>query len=199
MAGFTLAEMLMVVAVLTIVTGAIFRQIGMAQKNYRAESQKLDFTEQQRTFADQFTRDLRQAGYPTALSMGPGAAANQVASGNLVINPAGTSLTMEGDLDGSGIVQVVTYDYNAATGSLERTASQKGLAVNPPLTIVQNVLPPVANPPLFQPCDATGNCAPNPIGAVKSVRVNFTLQGTNDARMPAIQTTMTATARLPNF
>jgi type II secretory pathway pseudopilin PulG len=197
--GFSLVEMLMVVLVLTIVTGSIFQQISKAQKNYRNESQKLDFTEQQRTFVDQFTRDLRQAGYPTPASAGPGAGANQVAAQTVAITPLGTptTLTMEGDLDGSGVVQVVTYDYNAATGSLERTASQKGQPANAPLTMVQNVMAPVANPPLFQGCDAAGNCPA--IGPIKSVRVSFTLQGvTQDNKVP-IQTTMTATARLPNF
>jgi type II secretory pathway pseudopilin PulG len=188
--GFSLVETLMVVLVLTIVTGSIFQQIAKAQKNYRYESQKLDFTEQQRTFVDQFTRDLRQAGYPSPRSVGAGASAAQT------VTITANSLTIEGDLDGTG-VQVVTYDYNALTSSLERTASPKGGAANAPLTMVENVLPPGTNPPLFQSCDAAGNCPAT--GTIKSVSVSFTLQGTTqDTRVP-IQTTMTATARLPNF
>lgn len=189
--GFTLVETLMVVLILTIVTGSIFQQIAKAQKNYRYESQKLDFTEQQRTFVDLFTRDLRQAGYPNPHSAGASPSAAQV----VTITP--TSLTMEGDLDGTGI-QVVVYDYNAATSSLERSATPKGFPANPPVTIVQNVLPPGANPPLFLSCDVAGNCPAAPT-ATKSVRVTFTLQGTTQDNRVAIQTTMTATARLTNF
>jgi type II secretory pathway component PulJ len=194
-AGFSLLETMVSVFILTLIVGTIFRQIQKAQTHYRAESQKLDFTEQQRSFLDEFTRDLHQAGYPTAYSNPNGAASPVV-----TIVPAppaiGTSLTMEGDLDGTG-VQVVTYDYNAANLTLERTAAPKG-AVGAPVVAVQNVLAPTANQPLFKAYDAAGN-SPPVVGPVKAIMITFTTQGAHDASGKTIQTTMTATARLPNF
>ncbi|HEX4603070.1 MAG TPA: prepilin-type N-terminal cleavage/methylation domain-containing protein, partial [Candidatus Angelobacter sp.] len=55
-AGFSLLELLMVVFLLTIVVGALFSQIERAQVRYRVEDQKLDLTQQEREFIDQFTR-----------------------------------------------------------------------------------------------------------------------------------------------
>src|SRR5215467_5752732 len=67
-AGFSLLELLLVVLLLSIVVGALFSQINRAQVRYRVEDQKLDITQQEREFIDQFARDLHQAGFPaTAL------------------------------------------------------------------------------------------------------------------------------------
>ena len=63
-AGFSLLELLLVVLLLTIVVAALFAQIERAQVRYRVEDQKLDLTQQEREFIDQFTRDLHQAGFP---------------------------------------------------------------------------------------------------------------------------------------
>src|SRR5512142_2620913 len=62
--GFSLIEMMVVVAVITIISGAIFEQIGEAQKNAASEQTKLDLFQQSREFMDQMARDLRAAGYP---------------------------------------------------------------------------------------------------------------------------------------
>ena len=202
-AGFTLVETMMAVLILTIVVGGIFSQINRAQTNYRVEGQKLDFTQQQREFIDQFTRDLHQAGYPTPASLGLPATAtgNSIALGLTSISL--DSLTMEGDLDGTG-VQVVTYDYNQATSSLERTVGPKGGVAGPTLAAVQNVLDP-GTAGVFTAYDVNGNVvnlnpAPLPLSQIKSVRITFTLQGGREVNgATQIQTTMTGMARLPNF
>ena len=75
MSGFTLLETMVAVLIMTIVVGAIFSQINRAQKNMRVEGQKLDLTQQQGEFLDQFARDLHQAGFPTLKSVGGNAAA----------------------------------------------------------------------------------------------------------------------------
>src|SRR5579859_268749 len=98
--GFTLIELMMVVLLLSIVVGAVFSQIERAQVRYRVEDQKVDLTQQEREFIDQFTRDLHQAGYPSASMLGPGATANQIAAG--VLSVSGNDLVMEGDVDGDG-------------------------------------------------------------------------------------------------
>src|SRR4051812_42466886 len=81
--GFSLIELLMVALLLSIVVGAIFSQINRAQVRYRVEDQKMDLTQTQREFIDQFTRDMHQAGYPGGKMYAPGVAnANAVAGGS---------------------------------------------------------------------------------------------------------------------
>ena len=115
--GFTLLESLLAVALILIVVGAIFHQMGKAQTGYKVEGQKVDLTQQQRAFIDQFTRDVRQAGYPGPLTAGltqpVSLSDTKVSAGITAISP--NSLTLEGDLDNSGAVQVVTYSYNPST------------------------------------------------------------------------------------
>src|SRR5260370_38644010 len=96
--GFSLIEAMAAVLILTIVVGAIFSQINKAQQIYRVEGQRLDLKQEQRSFIDQFTRDLHQAGYPSTNSFNNqvGPTANATAFGLTSIST--TSLTMEGVL-----------------------------------------------------------------------------------------------------
>jgi Tfp pilus assembly protein PilW len=228
-AGFSLMESMISLFILTLVVGAIFQQVRRTQANYRIESQKLDLSQEDREFIDQFTRDLHQAGYPSPASL-------NIDNLNAVIDPAGgnpnlvsagitnisqTSLTMEGDLDGSGIVRVVTYTLSAGAGCpaarpcVLRAVQLKGAAAaGTPYVEVQNV---VANSATFTAFDATGNPVglPQTLNAnattsdnsyknlrkIKSVTVSLTLQiqavrDVNGGAPP--QLTMTGTARLPN-
>jgi prepilin-type N-terminal cleavage/methylation domain-containing protein len=190
-AGFTLIESMIAILVLTIFMVAVFSLINKSQTHYRVETQKVDFTQQQREFIDQFTRDLHQAGFPTANSLGPANAA-QAAQGLTTLSQ--TDLIMQGDLDGTG-VQTVEYVYNPATAPncncLQRIVN--GTAS----TAVENVVAP--NPQeIFTGYDVSGSPTIVPAN-VRSVRVTFTVQGANDAdNSTPIQTTMTGMARLPN-
>lgn len=215
-AGFTLVETLMAVLILTIVVAGVFSQINKAQTHYRVEGQKLDLTQQQRQFLDQFTRDLHQAGYPAPASFGLPSPVSlglvQLSAGITAISV--NSVTMEGDLDGTGNVQVVTYTYDAACNCVERSAGAKG-AAGTLYPGVQNVVAPGAQG-IFEAYDATGNTVILPLtlnaGAttndasyaslrkIKAVRVTFTLQALSreaNGVTPA-QVNMTAMARIPN-
>jgi type II secretory pathway pseudopilin PulG len=209
--GFTLLEAMIAVLLLTIVVGAIFSQINRAQRNMRVEGQKLDLTQQQGEFLDQFTRDLHQAGFPTLKSVG----SNPALAAAGLTNITSTSLTMEGDLDGTGNifstnVKVVTYSYcdgvvvacpaGVACPCLLRSSAKKGKPPGVPFVAVQNVLPPGAAG-IFTPYDSGGNQLFFPVTPqnVRSVRITFTLAGGQDANgVTQIQTTMTGMARLPN-
>jgi hypothetical protein len=98
--------------VLTIILGALFSQIGRAQTRYQTESQKIDLTQEEREFIDQFTRDLHQAGYPNAAIYGNTLPLNsqKVAAGIWYIS--NTDLWLEGDLDGNGQVEETQYHYD---------------------------------------------------------------------------------------
>lgn len=222
-AGFTLLESLLAVALILIVVGAIFHQMGKAQASYRVQGQKVDLTQQQREFIDQFTRDVRQAGYPGPLTVGltPPVPLSNVSISAGITSISSNSLTMEGDLDNSGKVMVVTYSYNPSTTfpcpCIQRTvASKDGLIPAATYVEVQNVVAPGPQG-IFTPYEANGTAQPGlalslPAGAdthdgtyaqlqqIKSVRVTVTLQGQGkdmNASTP-IQVTMTGMARVPN-
>jgi prepilin-type N-terminal cleavage/methylation domain-containing protein len=62
--GFTLLELLVVVLILGVVTGAVFSQMGSAEQRIAAEETKIDDLQQARDFVDQFFRDINQIGDP---------------------------------------------------------------------------------------------------------------------------------------
>lgn len=221
--GFTLLESMICVLLIMVVVGAVFSQMRKAQASYRVEGQKVDLTQQEREFIDQFARDLRQAGYPGPYTVGvtPPVPLNDVriSAGVTAISP--NSLTLEGDLDNSGKVQIVTYSYNNSTNfpcpCIQRTVATKdGILAPATYTEVQNMVDPGAQG-IFLAYDANGNAQPGlaltlPAGAttkdanylqlhqIKSVRVTFTLQGQSrelNGSTP-IQVTMTAMGRIPN-
>jgi prepilin-type N-terminal cleavage/methylation domain-containing protein len=208
--GFTLIEMLMVVLLLSIVVGAVFSQIERAQVRYRVEDQKIDLTQQEREFIDQFTRDLHEAGYPSAAMYGGSATANQVALG--VTTLTSNDIVVEGDVDGDGIVDVVEYSYFDGSGwtssapnpcpCIRRSQMNKGAGgTATTYTQVQNVL----GTSFFTPFDIGGNAIPLPVSAgnlskIKTVQITLSTQGAvqdNDAHK-SIQVTMTGMARLVN-
>ncbi len=226
--GFTLLESMMSVLILTLILGAIFRQIHNMQANYKVEGQKIDLSQQDREFIDQFTRDLHQAGYPSPATL-------NITNLNAVVDPAGgnpnlvsagitnisaTSLTMEGDLDGMGTVKVVTYTFSGGAGCpggrpcVLRTVNLKGAGGGAvPYVEVQNL---VAGSGGFAAYDNNGQAIVLPeklngnatvsdssyknLKKIKSVTVALTLQSTGRDINGGVapQVSMTGTARLPN-
>src|SRR5947208_16932459 len=67
--GFSLIEMMVVLAIITIIMGSVFKAIDVTQRTSRSQQVKLDLTQQAREFVDQLTRDLRNAGYPYQRNM----------------------------------------------------------------------------------------------------------------------------------
>jgi type II secretory pathway pseudopilin PulG len=222
--GFSLLELMMVVLLLTIIVGALFSQIERAQVRYRVEDQKLDLTQQEREFIDQFTRDLHQAGFPTMAVYGNQYGMNRkyIAAG--VWSISDTELHMEGDVDGDGVVKSVVYSYFDGSGwagpgpnpcpCMRRSSSPKQDNTAPssqPLgtyfTEVENIVP-INSQPMFSAYDASGNQVsinpaitdPNVLKTIKTVRITLTTQGkTKDSDVHKdIQVTMTGMARLVN-
>jgi len=209
--GFTLIELLMVVLLLSIVVGAVFSQIERAQVRYRVEDQRVDLTQQEREFIDQFTRDLHQAGYPSAPMYGTSGTANQVALGPISLSS--NDIVIEGDVDGDGLVDTVEYSYFDGSGwtssapnpcpCIRRSQVQKGTpsSASTTFTQVQNVV----GTSFFTAFDAGGGtislpASPTDLRRVKTVQITLTTQGTapdSDAHN-SIQVTMTGMARLVN-
>jgi prepilin-type N-terminal cleavage/methylation domain-containing protein len=216
-AGFSLLELLLVVLLLTIIVGALFTQIERAQTRYRVEDQRLDITQQEREFIDQFTRDLHQAGFPSPTVYGNqyDLTSNFTAAG--VWYASDSEIHMEGDVDGTGVVSEVVYSYVAGASPcpcLRRSATPKqaGLAPSSQVpgtnyTQVERIVP-ITGQPAFVAYDTNGNqlssstamVNDNGLTNIKSIRITLTTQGITkdpDAQRN-IQVTMTGMARLVN-
>jgi Tfp pilus assembly protein PilW len=109
--------MLIVVAVLSVVLGAIFNTILDGMKKYRLEENRVNTTQESREFLDQVVRDLHSAGYPGLKMYNPGALAapalnnSNVAAGLVAVSA--TDIWFEGDIDDSGNVQSIRYTLQA--------------------------------------------------------------------------------------
>jgi type II secretory pathway pseudopilin PulG len=116
--GMSMIEVMVVLLVTTIITGAVFSQIVHVQQRAASEQVKLDIFQESRDFMDQLSRDLHQAGYPSPKNL----AAGQVTSVNSSIAAVGlvkvdaNELRFEGDVDGTGTVKSLVYQL-VATGT----------------------------------------------------------------------------------
>src|SRR5579864_5155921 len=111
--GFSLVELLVVVAILGIVLGSVVRYIGVATQRSKVEQTKVDLTQEAREFVDEFERDIHQAGYPNCRMFNTGSNCvaqynnPQIAAGLVSVDSA--QVVFEGDIDGDGIVDSVWY------------------------------------------------------------------------------------------
>src|SRR5882724_12124930 len=138
--GFSLLELLLVIAILSLIVGAVFSQMGDAQQRLNAEEMKLGDFQEARDFVDQFFRDINQAGTPNIRMYDPTVVANgfdvtnqtslmsnsRLAVG--LVSIANDSITFEGSVNGTGTVQSVTYKINgsgACTYCLQRSQVDK--------------------------------------------------------------------------
>jgi type II secretory pathway pseudopilin PulG len=141
-AGFSVLELVLVVAILTIVMGAVFNGMDQATKRSQVEQTKVDLTQQGREFVDEFQRDVHQAGYPNCRMVATaGVAANCPADGTIPTSGAGlpvienplvaagivsisnTQVVIEGDVDGSGTVSQVWYQLVDSAGNYPPTGT----------------------------------------------------------------------------
>src|SRR4029077_18090663 len=129
-AGFSLLELVIVCAILTIVLAAIFNGVDIVTQRSQAEQTKVDLTQEGREFVDEFERDLHQAGYPNCrMVTAPGAASNcpadfsnttvyqssSVAAG--MVKLTNTEIIFEGDVDGNGTVDSIRYRLVDSAGN----------------------------------------------------------------------------------
>jgi len=226
--GFSLLEMMMVVFILTLLVGTIFRLINQAQVRYSVETRKLDLTQQERDSIDQFTRDLHQAGYPSPLTYGNrfDLSSNRTAAGIWSISQ--TDLRMEADVDGDGFVEEIAYQYNNTVGganncpclmraSVRKTDNTMPWAQPDPVyyTQVQNIV--TTGQPLFLAYNDSGTAidltTPKVLASasltdptyqflhtIRNVGIRFTTQapGNDLEAKRLIQVSMSGMARVPN-
>ena len=122
--GFSLLELLLVIAILSLIVGAVFSQMGDAQRRLNAEETKLGDFQQARDFVDQFFRDINQAGTPNIRMYDPTQitfnTTNNTYDSRLAVGLVSidnNSITFEGSVNGTGTVQSVTYKINGSGGT----------------------------------------------------------------------------------
>lgn len=173
--GFSLLEMLVVVFVFTVITGAVFGLLNVSQQRYKMESEFLDSFQSARLGLDQMTRDIHTAGYPPVVTLPPAVAC---ASPQLVAYPFAWSpgyldpnclgvapiqcavggaggctipgpfdLITEADVDPENTngVEWVRYRLNQATNTLERGVASKVAGGNPAVATLAVMIPYVEN------------------------------------------------------
>lgn len=185
--GFTLIEMMIVIAILATVTGGIFLQLNTAQQRINTEQTKVDNFDEARDFVDQFFRDINQIGYPNGhmVSFSPTQSDTRVAVGLVKIED--NAIWFEGDVNGTGVVQSVQYKLNGAGGTvcplcLQRSSVPK-IAGNPLTgqsaaswgTEVNDVI----TSPIFTYFDTTG-------AAVTGLPLDISANGTTLAKVKTI-------------
>jgi prepilin-type N-terminal cleavage/methylation domain-containing protein len=134
--GFSLIEMMLVVAIMGVISAGILSQMNQAQQRGYSEQVKLDNFQEARDFVDQFFRDINQIGYPSSRLVDPASILwvpalstpspylwtspyindNRLAIGLVSINR--NAIQFEGDMIGNGVVQSVIYQVNGSTGCL---------------------------------------------------------------------------------
>lgn len=197
--GFSLVEMLIVIAILATVTGGIFLQLDTAQQRISTEQTKVDNFDEARDFVDQFFRDINLIGYPNQrmVSFLPANLTTAWANSNVAVGLVkvdANSIWFEGDVSGTGQVQSIQYmiNGNAATSPcllcLQRSQVAKANGVDPESqgtnwgTEVNDVI----TTPIFTYFDTSGNqitTLPQDIdnngaviASIKTIHINLTIQ-----------------------
>jgi type II secretory pathway component PulJ len=144
--GFTLLEMLAVMAFTVIIAGSIFLTLNTAVQRQQTEAQVLDSFQAARLAIDQMTRDIHGAGFPPAnvgwnlpststafaFAWNPGYVGGATCTvGGTCTSPSATDLIVEGNISpttGAGI-QWIRYQLNGTT--LSRGIATKMVGTNP--------------------------------------------------------------------
>ncbi len=124
--GFSLLELVLVLAILTIIMGIVVNGIMQIQKKSASDVNKIGAAQESRQFMDQILRDLRQSGFPSLAMFDPTAGAtnssNYVAQG--LISFSSTAIQFEGDVDGTGVSEVYIQAVLPASGSCPCTVQR---------------------------------------------------------------------------
>lgn len=130
--GFTLLELMVVIAILGLVMGAVFSQMNVAQQRISTESVKIDDFQEARDFVDQFFRDINEIGYPNTRMADTSSvlwapplltqatypwASRYIDDNRFAIGLAridATSIQFEADTNGDGNVQSIIYMINGS-------------------------------------------------------------------------------------
>jgi type II secretory pathway pseudopilin PulG len=103
--GFSMLELVMVVAIMTVVFGIVATGMVQLQRRADVENNRVDRVQESRSFMEQVVRDIHQAGFPSVRMTEAAFSAgnpNSYAVGLISVDRG--DLVVEGDVDGSGSV-----------------------------------------------------------------------------------------------
>src|SRR5882762_700192 len=150
--GFSLIEMMLVVAIMGVISAGILSQMNEAQQRGYSEQIKLDNFQEARDFVDQFFRDINQIGYPSlrmvdiTAAWSPALLTQAVAGTNYnwaspyindnrlsigLVRVDANEIRFEGDMNGDGVIQTIIYMVNGSgscTLCLQRSQADKASA-----------------------------------------------------------------------
>ena len=152
--GFSLLELMISLAILSIVMGVIVEGINTTQARNAVETNKLDLTQETREFMDQIVNDIDQAGFP-GLNMFDPTTLNPAVGGNPIctqnnnlacglVSVTANAIQFEGDVDGTGVSEVYIQLNQPVGGcpcTIQRGTVLKSIGGLPPFyTQVDNVM-----------------------------------------------------------
>jgi prepilin-type N-terminal cleavage/methylation domain-containing protein len=185
--GFTMIELMVTMAILTIVVGVVVEGLTKLMQRNTMETTKVDLTQESREFMDQIVNDIHQAGYPDLRTFDPatkplGYGDPGVATPGLV-SATPSSLQFEGDVDGTGTVSEVFIQLSPLNGPcpciIQRGAISKALWQGGALPSYYTEVTNVNNTNIFQGYDNAGNNIPLvgaiPVGSANLAAVEITL------------------------
>ncbi len=223
--GFTLAELLVAIAILGLVMTGLVTLLMTGNESYLTGANQVEAQSASRATLERLTREIREAGYnPTAL---PPCTPTPVPPACIdpIVNATATSFTIQNDRNGNGVIEAgvlvsVVFSfgtvqqgeqitYSIVGGTLQRQESSVDAVAQPLATNVVQASIGGGLQPFFQYLDADGNVLPTPIANpsqnqsnIRTVVVNFTVGA--QGRTPqswqtgAVQVTMSDRARVRN-
>jgi prepilin-type N-terminal cleavage/methylation domain-containing protein len=212
--GFTMIELMVSVAILTVVVGVVVDGLTKLMQRNKTETTKVDLTQESREFMDQIVNDIHQAGYPSLKTFDPatkplGYNDPGVATPGLV-NATPSSLQFEGDVDGTGTVSEVFIQLSPLNGPcpciIQRGAVSKALWQGGALPSYYTEVTNVNNTNIFQGYDNGGNnvalAGAIPVGSTNLAAIEITLSvkatsPDSNGMYPIIN--MSTSAKIHNF
>jgi prepilin-type N-terminal cleavage/methylation domain-containing protein len=181
--GFSLLELMLTLAILTIVLGVVVQGISTVEQRNTVEVTKVDLTQESRQFMDQIVNDIHQCGFPSLAlfdpAMGLTLASNGVAQG--LKSASSTGIQFEGDVDGTGVSEVYIQLNQPVGGcpcSLQRGTVLKSAGGTPTYyTEVSNVM----NTSIFSFYANTGAVVASPnsnLSSIKTIGLSLSLKST---------------------
>ncbi len=213
--GFSFIELMVSVAIFTLVIGVAVGGIATFQARNATEVNNVADTQEARQFMDQIMNDLRQAGYPAIKMFDPAtliSSTNCTLDNNVscgIVSLTSTAIQFEGDVDGSGVSEVFIQLVQPGTTTACTTPPctlQRGTIAKPGInpayyTEVDNVM--TVN--VFTAYDSGGNSIALPASAadlpnIKNLGVTLGVRASQaDLTTGAyVTTTMVSEARVNN-
>lgn len=176
--GFSLLELLIVLAVFTFILGGIFSNLAQSQIRYQFEHEVAEVQQSARNAIDIMEREIKLAGFPKAsyydsTQNWTSANSDKVAQGFITVGA--TNVVFEADVEEDGIVERV--DYNLASGTLSRSAQDKPSGGGAPAAVYQ-VLANNVTALTFTYYDSNGTVTATP-SQVRSVQILLSMNTTN--------------------